>query len=857
MPNSPSLDIERVFTSPDQDVYKTVEWETRDAEIRNDAEDGFVFQQKGVEFPKSWSQRATNIVASKYFYGSGDNRESSLKELIERVVNKIHDHGWEHSYFTSKYEAATFADELRYILLHQIASFNSPVWFNIGVEGVAQQASACYINHVEDDMESILELAKTEGLIFKRGSGAGVNISSLRGKGEPLSGGGEASGPVSFMKALDAQAGVIKSGGVTRRAAKMVVMDADHPDVEDFIWCKIDEERKAKALIAAGYDSRLDGEAYGTVAFQNANHSVRFTDEDMEAASEEGSWKDHVMDAICRAAWECGDPGIQFTDAINAWHTCSNTGPITASNPCSEFVFLDNTSCNLASINLVALSNKASGAVPMAFLQHVVRVLITAMEILCDLAEYPTEEITKMTKATRPLGLGFANLGAYLMRNGLPYDSEDARNLAAALMAIITGEAYIQSGILAEIKGPFDLWEDNRLKMASVMRAHRESALELAGKLSDKDLTRLVVEVWDNAYDYRNLGYRNAQTTVLAPTGTISFMMDCESTGIEPLLAPTQYKTLVGGGVMEIVPECYKIAREDIGHQYGGLPDFTDDGMDPVLATSIGDNQIAPTGHLKMVAAVQPFVSGAISKTINLPHDATPDQIRMIYSIAFARGVKCVSVYRDGSKSSQPISDKRAGGSEPDEKSKKWIDAPQGSGPTRTELPRTREAMIHKFKIGGHSGYIAVGLYENRQPGEVFVTMSKEGSTISGLLDAWAINLSVMLQYGIPLDVIVKKHRHARFEPSGFTGNSDIPSATSVTDYVVQWLDQTFAVKKATPRYIEDVEVEFDPANTVEIKPDPSQSFLAVGICPTCGGVMTPNGNCYACTQCGNTTGCG
>lgn len=839
---TPYIQIKRRFTAEDQDVYDTVEWVSRDAEIPNDAKDGFVFQQRNVRFPETWSQRAVNIVASKYFYGSPTGtpaRETSLKQLIERVVSTITEHGSQAGYFgrtehwsdpgahaapplgpfigqqeEGRESEAAFADELRYILLHQMASFNSPVWFNIGVEGVPQQASACYINHLEDSMESILELAKTEGLIFKRGSGAGVNVSVLRPEGAPLSGGGTASGPISFMRALDAQAGVIKSGGVTRRAAKMIVMDADHPDIHEFIWCKIKEERKAKVLIAAGYDSRLDGEAYGTVAFQNANHSVRCTDTNMGRDKE-------IITAMAEAAWECGDPGVQFTDTINTWHTCPNTGPITATNPCSEFVFLDNTACNLASINLAHFMDEDH--VNWQDLEHVVRVLITAMDILCDLADYPTPEIAEATQRTRPLGLGFANLGAQLMRYGIPYDSEQGRKLAASIMSFISSTAYQQSAELARTQRPFREYEKNKNEMLTVIERHHDACMM-------DELGFLREQSWKDARELgKEHGFRNAQVTVLAPTGTISFMMDCETTGIEPLLAPKTYKTLVGGGILEQEADCYKegLARvKDPSHR--------------VLATSIGENRIDWFGHLEMVAAVQPYISGAVSKTINMDSDATVEDIEQVYRSAWNLGVKCVSVYRDGCKSSQPLTTKaptKASQTLQDERS------PVDEGPDRQcgriRLPDTRQAVTHRFTIGGHKGYLTVGLYEDGRPGEIFVTMAKEGSTISGLLDAWAVGVSLMLQYGIPLSVIASKNIHSRYEPSGFTGNQDIPSATSVTDYVMRWM----LTNHATPAKEEPVK---NPKGVV-----------SGNTCTECGALMIVNGTCHACVACGSTTGCG
>ncbi len=924
-----------LYTNKD-DSYEDIVWESRTAEI------GSVFKQENVLFPTSWSQRATNIVASKYFHGRGDDREVSLHGLVDRVSLTIYNAGIRLGYFEDMTPADTrtvFHEELQHILINQIASFNSPVWFNIGVEGVAQQGSACFINSVEDDMDSILALGVTEGQIFKRGSGAGVNISRLRGKGEPLSGGGYSSGPVSFMRGLDAQAGTIRSGGVTRRAAKMVIMDDDHPDLMEFIHCKKKEEAKAKALIAAGYDGSIDGEAYGSVFFQNASHSVRLSDDFMNQVKEDisnegiGPWyarrrtddeyvdlgsAERILGEIAETAWGCGDPGVQFSDTINKWNTCAKTEAIRGSNPCSEFVFLDNTSCNLASINVLKFWDGEN--YDIASLRHVVRILITAQDILVGIGDYPTDNIAQMTNSTRPLGLGITNLGALLMTMGLPYDSDEGRDFAAAIMAIITGEAYYQSTVIAESFGAFDLYEENKEPMQRVIEAHKYHAYITAhnirlrrpghgGSIHNTEdigafweqIADQMEEVWEAVLERGKIhGFANAQVTAIAPTGTISFMMDCDTTGMEPLLAPRYNKTLVGGGTMEVHPDCYKEAYID-GKQVSD---------NPVLQTALGDNQLTPMAHLRMVAALQPFVSGAISKTINLPTSASAQDVQDVFIEAWKRGVKCVTVYRNSSKESQPLNvvkktarvivdghgtvEKRTTlvVGEPTKASditavdavlsdpaiKKSIQEHTeamlrpsplaalaqkkvGVEPTRRKLDHTRPAVTHKFDIGGHEGYLTIGLYKTGEVAEIFVTMAKEGSAISGLLGSWAMTLSLAIQYGVPLSVLINKHSYVRYEPSGFTGDESVKLAHSITDYIMRWIEanqDSFKEGKDLGKVPNQHPTPLRSQSSKDTLGPTSMPLTRNGnTCRRCNGLLQTQGTCDVCTICGETTGCG
>ncbi|HEY6138676.1 MAG TPA: vitamin B12-dependent ribonucleotide reductase, partial [Thermoanaerobaculia bacterium] len=811
------IGVDRFFTRPGVDVYDTCEWETRSAVITNERGD-VVFEQTGVEMPKFWTQMATNVVVSKYFRGhiGTPERESSVRQLIGRVVHTITGWGREGGYFATEADGDTFRDELTHILLYQMASFNSPVWFNVGLEP-RPQCSACFINSVQDTMRSILGLAATEGMLFKYGSGTGSNLSNIRSSRELLAGGGTASGPVSFMRGYDSFAGVIKSGGKTRRAAKMVILNIDHPDVVEFIESKEKEEKKAWALIEAGYDGAFNapGGAYDSVQFQNANHSVRVTDEFMRSYEKDGTWQtravtepERVMDTyksrelmrkISESAWICGDPGMQFDTTVNDWHPCPNTARINASNPCSEYMFLDDSACNLASLNLMRFYSDAEGFDVEAY-RAALRIVITAQEILVDNASYPTPAIEKNSHAFRPLGIGYANLGALLMARGLPYDSVEGRDYAAAVTSILSGESYAQSARIAEKLGPFAGYAANEEPFLRVIDKHRRAAYRIDTKAIPADLADAATSAWDEAYALgQQHGFRNAQISVLAPTGTIAFMMDCDTTGIEPDIALVKYKKLVGGGMLKIVNQTVPTALKRLGYdqkqvndivQYidendtiEGAPHLLDAHLpvfDCAFKPANGTRSIHYMGHLRMMGAVQPYISGAISKTINMPNSATVEEIEQAYYEAWKLGLKAVAVYRDGCKRSQPLSTG---------KEKAQLEA-LGIGPTavRRKLPDERESITHKFSISGHEGYITVGKYEDGAPGEIFITMAKEGSTISGLMDSFATMTSLALQHGVPLQLLVDKFTHTRFEPSGFTKNPEIPMAKSIMDYIFKWL---------------------------------------------------------------------
>ena len=893
------LSFSRYFSTESVHPYDAVEWEQRDALIERQTGE-IVFEQNGVQFPVFWSQRATNIVASKYFHGQlgSSERETSLKQLIGRVVGCITQWGIDGGYFDSDESAEVFSEELTHLLLHQYVAFNSPVWFNLGVEGERQQASACYINHVDDTMESILDLAKTEGLIFKWGSGAGVNLSRLRGSAEQLSGGGVASGPVSFMKGFDAFAGVIKSGGKTRRAAKMIILDVDHPDIVEFIECKGKEERKAWALIEAGYDPAIDGEAYGSVFFQNANHSVRATNAFMLAVERGDDWQTKgrvagetvatipardLMGKIAYETWHCGDPGMQFDDTINRWHTCKATDRIYGSNPCSEYMFLDETACNLASLNLLKFLQE-DGTFDLQSYRRAVATTFTAMEIVVGYADYPTESVTKNSHDYRPLGLGYANLGALLMHQGLPYDSDAGRSHAAALAAVMTGEAYAQSARIAAVKGPFAGYSENEESMLGVMQMHRDAAYDLDESQLPASMARSAREVWDVALELgEEHGYRNAQATVLAPTGTISFMMDCDTTGVEPDLALVKHKRLVGGGMLKIVNESVPTALEKLGYtsdQVNSIVSHIDETgtiegaeqlkdqhlpiFDCAFRAPAGERSIHHMGHIRMLAATQPFISGAISKTVNMPSESTVEEVGDAYMEAWRLGIKAVAIYRDGSKMAQPLATSAEGtrAKRPDV---------VVAGPVRRKLADERQSITHKFSIAGHKGYITVGLYEDGTPGEVFITMAKEGSTISGLMDSFASMTSFALQYGVPLKFLVQKCSNTRFEPSGYTGNAEIPFAKSITDYIFRWMANRFLSDE------EKVEIGLiapdmgAPPSAMTARGGDAGSPQPVGnypvamafvsptdapTCPDCGSLMVVNGNCHKCMNCGSTSGC-
>jgi ribonucleoside-diphosphate reductase alpha chain len=919
------IGLERYFTQPGVDPFSQVEWDTRSALIAG--EDGHVvFEQREVEVPRGWSQTATNVVVSKYFRGplGSPQRERSVRQLIGRVVDTITGWGERQHYFAADTERDTFKAELTHLLVNQMASFNSPVWFNVGVEP-KPQCSACFILKVDDNMESILSWYRNEGMIFKGGSGSGVNLSSLRSCREKLSSGGTASGPLSFMKAADASAGVIKSGGKTRRAAKMVVLDADHPDIKEFITCKQDEEKKAWALIDAGYDASLDGPAYGSVFFQNANNSVRVTDEFMRAVVNDATWqthfvKDHevaeeyrardLMRMIADAAWACGDPGMQFDTTINLWHTCPASGRINASNPCSEYMHLDNSACNLASLNLLRFLDEQGNFDVDAF-RHAVDVMITAQEITVDNSSYPTDEIGQNAHAYRELGLGYANLGATLMALGMPYDSDQGRSYAAAVTALMTGEAYLQSARVAAAMGPFDGYAANREPMLKVIERHRSYAYKLEPAYVPLDLLRGARDAWDEALKLgQAAGYRNSQATVIAPTGTIAFMMDCDTTGIEPDIALIKYKKLVGGGMLKIVNQTVPRALKRVGYDskeiqeiveyldehetIEGAPGLADAHLavfDCAFKPRSGSRTIQYPGHIKMMGAVQPFISGAISKTVNMPADVSVDEVAEAYLTAWKLGLKAVAIYRDGSKRTQPLNT----GKSADKNAEKAVAEIAGMvapvddfRPRRHKLADERKSITHKFDIAGHEGYITVGMYEDGTPGEIFVSMSKQGSTISGLMDSFATAISYALQYGVPLKFLVDKFAHMRFEPSGFTKNPQIPYAKSIVDYLFRWLASKFldeqakqeigVINAASPALAEQGEsarkvvtlphsghvAHSTLGGTVGDLGDGKDSSLRQAFinqadappCPDCGCIMVRNGTCYKCMNCGATSGC-
>ena len=896
------LRFERYFTDGRTAPFDNVEWEKRTALIGN--EKGVtIFKQEDVEVPKSWSQTATNIVASKYFHGKvgSPERESSVRHLISRVVKTVVRWGEQGGYFADTASRDAFRDELTHLLVEQKMSFNSPVWFNVGVQA-KPQCSACFINSVYDDMESIMGLTRTEGMLFKWGSGTGTNFSALRGSKEALSGGGIASGPVSFMKGFDAFAGVIKSGGKTRRAAKMVILNVDHPDIMEFIECKVKEEKKAHVLIEQGYNSAIDGEAYSSVFFQNANHSVRVTDEFMRAAEEDRDWwtknvtdgkpnekysAKELLAKIADSTWHCGDPGMQYDTTVNRWHTCKNTARINASNPCSEYMFLDDTACNLASLNLMKYT-AGNGQFDVKAFRHSVDVTITAQEILVDNASYPTPKIGENSHNFRPLGLGYANLGALLMSMALPYDSDEGRDVAAAVTALMCGEAYAQSARAAERMGPFPGYAVNREPMLEVIRMHREA---MRGIKPDHVLPELFIgaqESWDDALELgEKHGYKNSQVTVLAPTGTIGFMMDCDTTGIEPDLALVKMKKLVGGGVIKIVnntvPEALMrlgytpeqtseiVSHIDKNGKIDGAPYLKEEDVpvfDCSLAPAGGGRSIAWTGHVKMMAAAQPFLSGAISKTINMPEESTLEDIMKAYIESWKLGLKAVAIYRDNSKRSQPLS--AAGKKKAEAAVEEPVQRELFSRAQREKMPVERASVTHKFSVGGHEGYLTVGMYEDGRPGELFIKMAKEGSTLSGVMDGLALTVSLGLQYGVPLKVFVDKLVNTRFEPSGISANPNIRFATSVLDYIARWLGGKFISSdylKLNGTTVGD-KVGFNglhnsaaagtaPLRTSEaISYSPRDAHEGAPTCSECGMLMVPNGACYKCENCGSTSGC-
>jgi ribonucleoside-diphosphate reductase alpha chain len=898
------LTIERHFTRAGEDPFDGVEWELRDASI-GDEKGNVVFEQKDVEIPKNWSQLATNVVVSKYFRGHMETsqRESSVKQLISRVVGKIREWGDESGYFKTEGDGQAFADELTDILVTQRMAFNSPVWFNLGVENTSQQASACFINSVDDTMESIMDLAKTEAMLFKGGSGTGSNLSKLRSSAEKLKGGGTASGPVSFMKGFDSFAGVVKSGGKTRRAAKMVILNVDHPDIAEFIDCKANEEKKAWSLIDAGYDGgfNVPGGAYDSVFFQNANHTVRVTDAFMGACESDGNWQTRMvttgeiadtyrarelMRRMAEAAHVCGDPGIQYDTTINRWNPVKASGRINSSNPCSEFMFIDDTACNLASLNLMSFVD-GEGDFRVEDFKRATALTILAQEILVDHADYPTPRIAKNSHLFRPLGLGYANLGALLMSFGLPYDSDEGRNLAAALSAVMCGQAYHTSAQIAGAMGPFPRCRMNRRPFLEVIGMHEAAAETIPAAGVPDDLHQAARNCWVAALETaRKHGVRNAQVVALAPTGTIAFMMDCDTTGVEPDIALVKYKKLVGGGFLKIVNNTVPMALRKLGYSeeqavaivahideketIEGAPGLDDEHLavfDCAFRAENGTRSIHWMGHLRMMGAVQPFVSGAISKTVNLPEDATAEDIIAAYTEGWKLGLKALAVYRDGSKRTQPLN----AGKEAEKASAVRLDSTR---PVRRKLPDEREAVTHKFSIAGHEGYLTVGKYEEGQPGEIFLRMAKEGSTVSGLMDTIATMTSIALQYGVPLKALVDKFSHTRFEPSGFTNNREIPIAKSVMDYVFRFLGNRFLQNEEKVVDIQDVSVgesgkvaaiataapRAGVAGGAERRPSAVPSVIVnqadAPSCSDCGSIMIRNGTCYKCLNCGGTSGC-
>jgi ribonucleoside-diphosphate reductase alpha chain len=973
---SPGLAFRRLFTKPGVSPYDEVEWDLRLAQI-TDAQGNVIFEQKDVEVPKDWSMTATNIVASKYLHGKigTPEREKGVRQLVGRVAETIRDWGMAQGYFRTPDDGATFHDELVHILVRQYAAFNSPVWFNVGCDRIEPnsdgrswhwnpqtqnvefgvtgyskpQCSACFINSVKDSLDSILTLAKTEGMLFKWGSGTGTNLSTLRGSTETLSGGGTASGPLSFMKGFDAFAGVIKSGGKTRRAAKMVILNVDHPDIIDFIECKQKEEAKAHALVSQGYDgSSPDSDAYSSIFFQNANNSVRVTDDFMYAVVRDTDFSTRtvtdnsvaktykakeLLRKISEATWHCGDPGMQYDTTVNRWHTSKNTARINASNPCSEYMFLDDSACNLASLNLLKFA--PNGTFDVEAYRHAVDVLITAQEILVDNAGYPTEQIMRNSHDYRPLGLGYANLGALLMAAGLPYDSDAGRDYAACVTAIMCGEAYLQSSRIAEQCEPLAPateptkknlsetnlganampggacpgWYINREPFLDVIRMHRASVNGINKSNVPQPVYDASKQCWDEALAHgEKHGYRNSQVTVLAPTGTIGFMMDCDTTGIEPDLALIKYKKLVGGGMIKIVNNTVPTALFKLGYNHDqadaivsyidatgtieGAPHVKDDHLavfDCSFKPAKGTRSIAYMGHLRMMAAAQPFISGAISKTVNLPNNASVEDIMESYLQAWKLGIKAVAIYRDGCKQSQPLSaagSKTANSTKDDARiaaaphvEEENLNAPPRA--VRHKLQEERASITHKFKVGDHEGYITVGLYPNGDPGELFVTMAKEGSTVSGLMDSFALAVSIALQHGVPLKLFCEKFAHTRFEPSGWSGNADIGYAKSIMDYIFRWLQLRFLTGQQQMLFdnlrLRPSGVGPQPESAAEVKgtaptggprsevrgpvhaADALSSLIDLGDAPSCsfcGSIMTRNGSCYRCGSCGSTSGC-
>ena len=932
-PQRLGIGIRRYFTTDDRHPYDTVTWERRDARISNFRDGSVAFEQLDVEVPSTWSFNATNILAQKYFRGTlgTPEREHSLKQVVDRIVDTITTWGDERDYFVDDEEREAFRDELKHLLITQKAAFNSPVWFNIGVKGVPQQGSACFILAVQDSMRSILNWYTEEGIIFKGGSGAGVNLSKIRSSVEPLEGGGTASGPVSFMRGADASAGTIKSGGKTRRAAKMVILDVDHPDVEEFIWCKANEEKKARVLRDAGFDMDLDGKDIHSIQYQNANNSVRISDEFMQAVLSDGDWHLTARDGgatmrtvrarelwrqIARAAWECADPGLQFDTTINAWHTSPNTDRINGSNPCSEYMHIDNSACNLASLNLMKYLLD-DGSFDIDAFKASIEVLFTAQEIIVGAADYPTEKIGENSRKFRQLGLGYANLGALLMASGLAYDSEAGRAWAAAITALMTGHAYATSARTAGRMGPHEGYAENAAPMLKVLAKHRDAAYQIDASLAPADVLSAAQAAWEEAVDLgARHGVRNAQASVLAPTGTIGLLMDCDTTGVEPDLGLVKFKKLVGGGNMSIVNQTVPRALTKLGYspaQVEAIVAYIDEnksivgapGLKPehldVFACSMGDNTIHYLGHVKMMGAIQPFISGAISKTVNMPEDATIEDVENLHMDAWRLGVKAVAIYRDNCKVGQPLSTAKKDGeslssviatdsvaAELYSKIHKLETALELAksesshvlvGAVRERLPRRRVSTTFAFRVADCEGYVTVGEYEDGRPGEVFIKVSKQGSTLAGIMDAFSISISLGLQHGVPLATYVRKYSNMRFEPAGITDDAELRIASSLVDYMFRRLALDYlslpereelgvlSTTERTQPTLPGVEESATESFGIEVPSEPIELSTAPSTiarpeqrdapyCYSCGDMMQRAGSCYVCNSCGTTSGC-
>ncbi|HXW34005.1 MAG TPA: vitamin B12-dependent ribonucleotide reductase [Acidimicrobiales bacterium] len=962
-PQRTAIGIRRHFTTDVVDPYDQVAWERRDARITNYLDGSVAFEQLDVEVPAHWSMNATNILAQKYFRGTlgTDERETSLRQVADRVVDTITAWGVRDGYFEDEAEAEAFRAELKYLIVTQRAAFNSPVWFNIGVDGVPQQGSACFILAVEDSMDSILNWYAEEGVIFKGGSGAGVNLSRIRGSMEHLKGGGTASGPVSFMRGADASAGTIKSGGKTRRAAKMVILDADHPDVEDFIWCKALEERKARVLRDAGFDMDLDGADAFSIQYQNANNSVRVTDEFMNAVVDDAEWElsaringepvrfvraRDLFRQIAHATWECADPGMQFDTTINRWHTAPRAGRINGSNPCSEYMHLENSACNLASMNLLTFLDE-TGTFDVNGFRSAVEVVFTAQEIIVGNADYPTEKIAENSRRYRQLGIGYANLGALLMAEGMAYDSDEGRAWAAAITALLTGHAYATSGRTAARMGPFAGYHADTDAMLGVLRMHRAEVAKIEEELVPPELLSAAQEAWDTAVERgEEHGVRNSQASVLAPTGTIGLLMDCDTTGVEPDLSLVKTKKLVGGGTMSIVNQTVPRALARLGYSPEQVEDIVahidvhksilgaphlDQAHLPVFACSMGDNTIHYAGHVRMMGAVQPFISGAISKTVNLPEDVTVEEVEQLHLDAWRMGIKAIAIYRDNCKVAQPLStskkdatpagvadvapggDAAPAGSDAEARDRelaarideleaalaeahRHAQTPVVVGAVRERLPRRRKSSTFAFRVADCEGYVTVGEYEDGRPAEVFIKVSKQGSTLAGIMDAFSISVSLGLQHGVPLATYVRKYTNMRFEPAGITDDADLRISTSLVDYIFRRLAldylnpeerEELGVLSTSERMqptlpgveeaatlgedlVEDAGLSSVPPSSRALLPPSSEEGAArttsfgwarpeqrdAPICFQCGMVMQRAGSCYVCSSCGTTSGC-